>query len=131
MSFRHRVNFKKLKTTDITIRDGKTATISLIETENNIKIATNGKVDASVSKIREDGKRTLSSDDETMAVTAFIPMQTQNAPYDIAVIGMGAGMTVHHLLLDPFVKSIDIIEIEEAVIDLARGIAPYNSLCIQ
>lgn len=126
-AFRHKVNLENEKTNDVTIRDGKTATISLIKTERSIKIATNGKVDASVSIIREDGKRTLTTDDETMAMLAYIPMQTRKGPYDVAVVGMGSGMTVHHLLSDPLVKSVDIIEIEEAVIDLAQGFAPHNS----
>ena len=33
-------------------------------------------------------------------------------PYDAAVIGMGTGMTLHYLLSDPLLETVDLIEIE-------------------
>lgn len=125
--YRKEIDFEKLKIADVTVRDGKTSTIALIDLPNSIQIATNGKMEASVSKLGEAQQRKSTLDDATMAALAYIPMQTRQKPYDVALIGLGAGMTAHHMLTDPLVKSVDIIEIEETVIDLARSFAPYNS----
>ncbi|MGP1665308.1 MAG: spermine synthase, partial [Rhodanobacter sp.] len=42
----------------------------------------------------------------------------------VAVIGFGSGLTTHSLLGDPRVKSVDTIEIEQAMVDGARAFGP-------
>lgn len=97
-------------------RDGKTATISLHTSPSYISIRTNGKTDASVG----------TPDEITQAALAFLPMSMLDKQYNATVIGMGGGMTAHYLLSDPLLQKLDVIEIEEEVINLAKGFLPYN-----
>jgi predicted membrane-bound spermidine synthase len=101
----------------VTIRDGRTATISLHEIGNVKLIKTNGKTDASVGGTRSE---------ETQAALAFLPMSILNQPYDAAMIGMGSGMTAHYMLGDPLLKQLDLIEIEPEMYHLAKQMQPYN-----
>jgi len=108
----------------ILVRDGKTATISFSEIGNVQKvISTNGKPDASL--FIEKGKKGT-GDEVTQAALAFLPLSIKDRPYEVAVIGMGSGMTAHHLLSDPLLRHLDVIEIEEEVYHLARGFLPDN-----
>ncbi|VAX06283.1 Spermidine synthase long [hydrothermal vent metagenome] len=101
----------------VTVRDGKTATISLHEVGNIKLIKTNGKTDASVGGTKGE---------ETQAALAFLPMSMIDQPYTAAVIGMGSGMTAHYMLGDPLLQQLDLIEIEEEVYRLARAMQPHN-----
>lgn len=116
-------DIKEKEKDSIIVRSGKTATISFHENSLQKYIKTNGKVDASISKHRNGP---LADDQRTQAATAFIPMATRNQPYDAAVIGFGSGMTVNYLLSDPLLKSLDMVEIEEEMINLAKGFSPSN-----
>ena len=107
----------------IIVEDGKTATISFHETKVHYYVKTNGKTDASLNKDRTEP---ISSDELTQAATAFIPMGILNKPYDATMIGFGSGMGAHYLLSDPLLKSLDCIEIEEKMMDLAKGFYPWN-----
>ncbi|HHX15376.1 MAG TPA: fused MFS/spermidine synthase [Fibrobacter sp.] len=116
--------YKALESDDSTIvRNGKTATISFHESEVHWYIKTNGKADASMSKNREVP---IGGDELTQAATAFIPMAMRNEPYDAAMVGFGSGMGAHYLLSDPLLKKLDCIEIEEEMMNLAKGFMPYN-----
>ena len=108
----------------IIVRDGKTATISFHESEVHYYIKTNGKADASMSKNRE---HPIEGDELTQAATAFMPMAVKNEPYDAAMVGFGSGMGAHYLLSDPLLKDFDCIEIEQEMMDLAKGFYPWNS----
>jgi len=108
----------------IIVRDGKTATISFHESAVHYYIKTNGKADASLSKNRE---RPIESDELTQAATAFMPMGMKTEPYDAAMVGFGSGMGAHYLLSDPLLKDFDCIEIEQEMMDLARGFYPWNA----
>ena len=107
----------------IQVIDGKTATISFHESPVHYYVKTNGKADASMSK---DRKSPISSDELTQAATAFMPMAVKTEPYDAAMVGFGSGMGAHYLLADPLLKDFDCVEIEQAMMDLAKGFYPWN-----
>jgi spermidine synthase/MFS family permease len=100
--------------------DGRTATISLFRTAgNNLVLSTNGKPDASVGMGEE-----FSSDEHTMALLGLLPLSARHETRTAAVIGMGAGMTAHYMLYDPMIERLDVVEIEPAMVKLARQIGP-------
>ena len=107
----------------IQVIDGKTATISFHESPVHYYVKTNGKADASMSKNRE---APISSDELTQAATAFMPMAVKTEPYDAAMVGFGSGMGAHYLLADPLLRDFDCVEIEQAMMDLAKGFYPWN-----
>ena len=108
---------------NIEIRHGRTATISFHESSVHKYIKTNGKPDASVYK---DKDVPLEHDQLTQAATAFIPMSMFDRPYKAAIVGFGSGVTAQYLLADPMLESLDVIEIEGEMVDLARGFMPDN-----
>jgi spermidine synthase len=100
------------------LRDGKTATISLLETPDGIvSIATNGKPDAAIQMIPG---RPYSSDESTMVFAAALPLSLHAAPERVANIGFGSGLTSAALLLSEQVKSLESIEIEPFMVEAAR-----------
>ena len=108
----------------IIVRDGKTATISFHESKVHYYIKTNGKADASLGKNRENP---IEGDELTQAATAFMPMAVKDKPYDAAMVGFGSGMGAHYLLADPLLKDFDCVEIEQEMMDLAKGFYPWNA----
>jgi len=108
----------------IEVRNGKTATISLHESQDIVYIKTNGKADASLMK---DRSRAIEGDELTQAATAFMPMAMRAEPYNAAMIGLGSGMGSHYLLADPLLKRLDVIEIEAEMVKLSeKGFFPHN-----
>jgi spermidine synthase len=107
----------------VIVRDGRTATISLHTNKTTRSIKTNGKADASLFFNELSRNR---GDEPTQAALALIALPYVNKPYDAAIIGMGSGMSAHHLLADPLLRTLDLIEIEPEVIRLARHFMPYN-----
>ena len=100
-----------MSTDDYTSRfhkDGKTATIDVLEHKSGkLILATNGKVDAAFNP-----KEALPSPDEvTQALLAILPMAAHPDARQIAVIGMGSGMT-STALLNPQLKRVDTVEID-------------------
>ena len=108
----------------IVVKDGKTATISFHESDVHWYIKTNGKADASMSK---DRKHPIEGDELTQAATAFMPMAVRSEPYDAGMVGFGSGMGAHYLLADPLLKDFDCVEIEDEMMNLARGFYPWNA----
>ena len=53
-------------------------------------------------------------------------MAVKTKPYDAAMVGFGSGMGAHYLLADPLLKHLDCVEIEEEMMDLAKGFLPWN-----
>jgi spermidine synthase len=100
----------------IYLRDGKTATISLLERYGVTTIATNGKPDASVAV---EGQPPT-PDEITQVMLATLPLSLHRAPARIANIGFGSGMTSAVLLKSDTVRSLTSIEIEPFVVDAAR-----------
>jgi spermidine synthase len=98
------------------LRDGKTATISLVELDGLVTIATNGKPDASIQM----GPGDASLDESTMVLAAAIPLSMHSHPARVANIGFGSGLTTHTLLTSGLVKRLDSIEIEPLMVEAAR-----------
>ncbi len=97
------------------MRDGKTATISLIEGHGTVTIATNGKPDASVQM--GPGRATI--DESTMVLAAAIPLSMHPHPARVANIGFGSGLTTHTLLTSTRIERLDSIEIEPLMVEAA------------
>jgi spermidine synthase len=103
------------------LRDGKTATVSLIEQAGKVAIATNGKPDASIQM----GPGERSGDEVTMVLLAAVPLSMLPHPARIANIGFGSGLTTHTLLASGLVQRLDSIEIEPFMVEAARkGFGP-------
>ena len=103
------------------LRDGKTATISLIEKDGLVTIATNGKPDAGIQM----GPGEASVDETTMVLAAAIPLSMQPHPRRVANIGFGSGLTTHTLLASELIDHLDSIEIEPFMVEAARkGFGP-------
>jgi len=98
------------------LRDGKTATISLIQKDGTVTIATNGKPDASLQM----GEGEASVDETTMVLAAAIPLSMQPHPARVANIGFGSGLTTHALLTSELLEHLDSIEIEPVMVEAAR-----------
>lgn len=99
-------------------RDGKTASVSVVLDDAGIaRIATNGKVDASIQMSFFGGP---TPDESTMSLLAAIPLAYHEDARRAAVIGFGSGMTTHVLLADPGIEHVDTIEIEQAMVDGAK-----------
>lgn len=116
--------------TSIYHRDGKTATIDLImdtsNPDNNIlSILTNGKPDASVSL-----GSNASRDESTQKLLAWLPLSLHGHASNVAIIGMGSGMTTHAALLYPDVTRVDTIEIESKVVEAARFFEEKSHLAL-
>jgi spermidine synthase len=106
-------------------RDGKTATISLVERPDNVVvIATNGKPDAGLRM--GPGPATL--DETTMLLAASLPLSIHPNPKRVANIGFGSGLTAHMLLGSGLIERLDTIEIEPFMVEAARkGFGPRVS----
>ena len=106
------------------LRDGKTATISLVEQNGRVTIATNGKPDAGIQM----GPGLPSPDEVTAVLAAAIPLSMHPHPARVANIGFGSGLTTHTLLTSGLVKRLDSIEIEPFMVEAARkGFGPRIS----
>jgi predicted membrane-bound spermidine synthase len=99
------------------LKDGKTATISLVEKDGTVTIATNGKPDAGVQM----GPGEATVDESTMVLAAAIPLSLQPHPRRVANIGFGSGLTTHTLLTSARVQRLDSIEIEPFMVEAARA----------
>lgn len=110
----------------VEINHGRTATISVGKSGDIRYIATNGKSDGALYMGSKEKAIATVGDENTVAQLAVLPMLTRHGEYDATVIGMGTGMTGHYLLGDHRLKSLDLIEIEGAVVKLARHFQPRN-----
>jgi predicted membrane-bound spermidine synthase len=98
------------------LRDGKTATISLVELGGMVTIATNGKPDAGIQM----GPGAATLDESTMVLAAAIPLSMHPHPARVANIGFGSGLTTNTLLTSALVQRLDSIEIEPLMVEAAR-----------
>ncbi len=110
----------------LAFRDGKTASISMTANANGTRsIATNGKPDAAIQMVKGQPN---SGDEVTMTMMASLPLAIRRKFEHVAVIGFGSGMSTHTLLASPNVGSVETIEIESAMVELARGYEHKNEL---
>ena len=87
-------------------RDGRTASVSLVDFPDGRSIRTNGKSDGGV---KLDGPPL--SDETTMTLTAALPLAIKPDARRAAVIGVGTGLTSHTLLASADKERVDTIEI--------------------
>ena len=97
--------------------DGSTASVSVLSNNGITSILTNGKPDASAVT---DGGSGQTADEDTMVLMAAIPLAINPLATDVAVIGLGSGITTHTLLASPRVQRVDTIEIEKFIHTGAR-----------
>ena len=97
------------------LRDGKTATISLVENQGLVAIATNGKTDATLQM----SAGPAASDEITMVFAAALPLSLHGRAERVANIGFGSGLTSATVLLSERVKSLESIEIEPFMVEAA------------
>jgi len=108
-------------------RDGRTATVDVYEDDGLRVISTNGKPDAGVSK---DDNRP-GADEPTMALTGGIALLVNPEVRTAAVIGMGSGISANVLLASPKLETVDIVEIESAMVDGARLFGKHSARVFQ
>lgn len=104
-------------------RDGKTATISVMDVGSRRSIRTNGKPDASIEM---KDRKEPSSDEATMVLAAALPLAFKPDAKRVANIGFGSGLTTHAALASPVVELVDSVEIERMMIEGARLFDPMN-----
>jgi len=103
-------------------KDGRTASVSLVDFSEGRSIRTNGKSDGGVNMV---GGRLV--DEMTMVLTGALPLALKPDARRVAVIGIGTGITAHTLLGSRTVEAVDTIEIEPAMVEASRGFAPRNA----
>ncbi len=109
-------------------RDGKTATVDVIEAGGRLTIRTNGKSDAGINM---DLAGLPTGDEYTMAMLAILPLGHRPDARSAAVIGFGSGMSSTFLLASPNLQRLDTIEIEPAMIEGARNFMPIVNAAFQ
>src|SRR4029077_18907828 len=89
-------------------RDGAAATVSVKRLTGTTTLAVDGKVDASNR-----------SDMLTQKLVAHLPLLLHDNPRNVAVIGLGSGVTVGAALRHP-VDRVDIIELSPEVVEASH-----------
>jgi len=100
-------------------RDGLSTTVTVERWGRHLSLKNNGKVDASNG-----------DDMPTQIMVAALPLllhHQSTEPLDAAVIGFGSGVTVGAALSFP-VRSVEVIELERAIVDASRYFAEVNHL---
>ena len=105
-------------------RDGKTATIAVMDQGTIRGIRTNGKGDAAIEM--DAGKR-AAPDEYTMTAAAALALALKPDAARIANIGFGSGLTTHVLLGSTRLVELDNIEIERVMVEGARLFLPRNA----
>ena len=95
-------------------RDGAASTVSVKRLTGTLSLAIDGKVDASSS-----------GDMLTQKVLAHLPLLLHPKPRDVAIIGLGSGVTLAAALLHPVARA-DVVEISPEVVEASRFFAVEN-----
>ncbi|HZF25247.1 MAG TPA: fused MFS/spermidine synthase [Steroidobacteraceae bacterium] len=115
--FRHGRAGQAAGTKVLFLQHGKTATVSLVDVNGLVSIATNGKPDAAIMM-----RGTQSATDEiTMVVAGALPIALHPHPSRVANIGIGSGLTSQVLLASDAVTELDTIEIEPLMAKAAQS----------
>jgi len=89
-------------------REGSASTVSVRRTAGQLSLAIDGKVDAS------NGGDML-----TQKLLAHLPLLAHPAPRQVAIVGLGSGVTAGAALRHP-VERVDVVEISPEVVDASR-----------
>jgi spermidine synthase len=114
--------------------DGRTATVSVsrLKKSGMLALATNGKVDASLTPLwfeACDSTRPpvpLLNDAATQTLVPLVPLAYSPRARTAAVIGQGSGLSSHLLLANPNLKELVTVEIEPQMIAGSRMFYPAN-----
>ncbi|HCH65099.1 MAG TPA: hypothetical protein DFR83_20005 [Deltaproteobacteria bacterium] len=98
-------------------KEGLSSVVTVAKTrgEDNIWLANNGKVDASTSV-----------DMPTQVMVAHLPFVFADDPKDVVVIGLASGITAGSVTLQSRPSSIEIVELEPAVVEASHYFDDYN-----
>ena len=98
-------------------KEGLSSVVTVAQTagEENIWLANNGKVDASTS-----------IDMPTQVMVAHLPFVFIDDPKDVVVIGLASGITAGSVTLQSRPESIEIVELEPAVVEASHFFDDYN-----
>ncbi len=99
----------------IYFKEGATTTVSAKRQRGNVFLAIDGKVDA-----------TDSGDMTTQQMLAHLPLLLTESPRNVAVIGLGSGVTAGAALQHPSVQSVDVVEISPEVAEASRFFKHVN-----
>jgi spermidine synthase len=105
-------------------RDGKTATVAVLDADTLRSIRTNGKSDATIEMAQRER---ATPDEYTMTVAAALSLALKPGAARVANIGFGSGLTTHVLLGSSRLQELDNIEIERMMIEGARLFQPRNA----
>lgn len=107
-------------------KDGinSTVTVHRFGTHNHelLTVKVNGKPDASTSNENQAEQ----TDMPTQYLLGYLPLFYHPKPENVAVIGLGSGVTAGSAAQVPDVKRIDCIEIEPAMLEASRFFDKYN-----
>ncbi|MHB1297930.1 MAG: spermine/spermidine synthase domain-containing protein [Gemmatimonadaceae bacterium] len=113
--------------------DGRTATVSVqLGSDSAYSLATNGKPDASISRVWFDEpapdslKLAIKGDESTQVLLPLITLAHAPRAREAAVIGHGSGVSSHMLLGSPTLDHLVTIDIEPQMIEAARLFLPAN-----
>ena len=95
-------------------KDGAPATVSVKRLTGTTTLAVDGKTDASNR-----------SDMLTQKLVAHLPLLLHPAPRDVAIVGLGSGVTVGAALSHP-VERVEVVEISPEVVEASRFFAAEN-----
>jgi spermidine synthase len=100
--------------TSLYYREGASSTVSVKRLTGDLSLAIDGKVDASTS-----------GDMLTQKTLAHLPLLLHPHPRDVAIVGLGSGVTLASALVHP-VASADVIEISPEVIEASAFFNEVN-----
>ncbi|MBX7119519.1 MAG: hypothetical protein K1X31_11015 [Gemmatimonadaceae bacterium] len=114
--------------------DGRTASVSVrMGSDSAYSLATNGKPDASISKVWFDPpapvdslKPALGGDESTQVLLPLVTLAYAPEARTAAVIGFGSGITSHMLLGSERLESLVTIDIEPQMIEASTLFKPAN-----
>lgn len=113
--------------------DGRTASVSVrLGSDSGYSLATNGKPDASISRVWFDEpsadslKGALQGDESTQVLLPMITLAHAPDARVGAVIGHGSGLSSHMLLGSPVLERLVTVDIEPQMVEAARLFLPVN-----
>ena len=104
--------------------DGKTASVSVIDSGGRRMLRTNGKTDASMALPGQPP----TPDEPTQALLGALALGANPQAKRAAVIGIGSGVTTAALLASPTLQRVDTIEIERRMLDGAKLFEERNAV---
>ncbi len=96
-------------------REGRVATVAVVEVQGRRTLLINGKADATVGR---------GGDMQTQVLVGQLPLLAAPAAREVCVVGYGSGVTTRAALSHP-VRRVLTLELEQAVVDAAPYFRPY------